>query len=362
MSIYRYLLADLLTRQVNQELSLYGVTAGKRLNKPGNCTFTIPLGTGVYFDQDIIDATYPGRTALFIERDSNLVWGGIVWSRTYQGQGHNLSFTGQTFESWAYEQLIETDLVFTNMDQREILRQLFISMSAKPYTDIGILVQAGAYAGGILRTVTFRAYEGWSYGKAIEYMLAYDLGFDYTLDVVYDTNNNPAIQMRCANVLGTPIDTTQVAFDYPGNIKNYWYPESAGSAVTTMLGFGAGEADAMVRSKYVNQKLLDAGYPSLQGTYNNKDIADPATLGNQTKAAALLAAVPITVPTFEVNPQLDPPFGSYSLGDYTKIHIVDPRFPGGKELSTRILGWDIQPPVSDSTEGIKLIVSGQESA
>lgn len=362
MAVYRYLLADLLTRQVNLELSLYGVTAGKRLNKPGNCTFTIPLGTGVYFDRDIIDASYPGRTSLFIERDGALAWGGIVWSRTYQAQGRNLSFTGQTFESYAYEQFIETDFTQANMDQREILRQLFIHMSAKPYADIGIQVQATPYSGGILRSVNFYAYEGWTYGKAIEYLLGYDQGLDYTLDVVYDSNMAPAILMRCADVLGVPITTTQVAFDYPGNISNYWYPESAGAAVTTMLGFGAGEAGAMIRSKYVIQKLLDAGYPDLQGAYNNKDVSVATTLGSQTKAAALLAAVPITVPTFEVNPQLDPPFGSYNLGDYSKINIIDPRFPDGKTLSTRILGWDIQPPVSDSVEGIKLVVAGEEDA
>lgn len=360
MTVYRYLLADLLTHQVNQELSLYGVTAGKRLNKPGNCTFTIPLGTGVYFDRDIIDASHPGRTALFIERDGALAWGGIVWSRVYQSQGHNLSFTGQTFESYAYKQFIETDFIKVDMDQREILRQLFIHMSAKPYADIGIQVQAAPYSGDILRTVNFYAYEGWTYGKAIEYLLGYDQGFDYTLDVVYDSNMAPAILMRCDNVLGAPIATTQVAFDYPGNIKNYWYPESGSSGVTSMIGFGAGEAGAMTRSKYVIQKLLDAGYPDLQSDYNNKDVSVAATLGSQTKAAALLAAIPITVPTFEINPQLDPQLGSYNLGDYCKISIIDPRFPDGKELNTRILGWDIQPPVSDSTEGIKLVVSGEE--
>ena len=368
MAQYRYLFSDLLTNVVNLELPLFGVTYGRRINKAGNATFSCSLGNkgtvGIpgdvgFSDQDILDATQPGRSCLWIERNGQIVWGGIIWSRTYQSQASVLSYTAQTFESYLYKQVIEVKRSFVVQDQRQILSDLVNHMQSKPYANIGIIVP-GIYdsSPAIPRTVDFFSYVGWTYGRAVEYLINYALGFDYTIDVAYDTNYNLTKTLNVANVLGLSTNISQITFDYPGNIKNYFYPESATEAITSMLGFGGGDGAPMTRTKYIKQALLDAGYPDLQESYDNKNIFNINTLVSQTQAAGDLAVAPIIIPTIEVNPEIEPIFGSYNLGDYFKMHVQDLRFPAGKDITTRILGWDAVPSSSVSQEEVKLVVIG----
>lgn len=360
MATYRYLVGDLLTNTINAELPFYGVSFGRRLNKPGNCTFSFMLGDSQYRDQDTIDATIPGRTAFWIERDGVLIWGGIIWSRTYQSQANSLSFTGQTFESFFYKQFIETAFSRTATDQRTILKDLVTAMQAKTNANIGILLPASFTGTAINRTVNFYPYQNWSFGKTIEYMINYSDGFDYTIEVAYDNNGNPTKALSTDNKLGVSAANTQIAFDYPGNIKNYWYPESASNSAVSMLGFGGGEAELTLMSKYTISALLAAGYPDLQESYSNRDVSVQGTLDSQTQTASTLAEVPMISPTFETNPEMEPTFGSYNLGDYIKIQLDDARFPDGKTISTRVIGYDARPTSADNQEEVKLVVSGEE--
>ena len=368
MAVYRYIFTDLLTNVVNLELPLFGVTYSRRINKPGNATFSFSLGNigtaGTpgdkgFSDQDKLDATQPGRSCLWIERNGQIVWGGIIWSRTYQSQASVIDFTAQTFESFLHKQIIEVKKSYTATDQRAILSDLINHMQAKPYANIGIIVP-GSYdnSPAINRTTDFFSYIGWTYGRAVEYLINYNLGFDYTIEPSYDSNFNLVKTLTIANILGTPLALSQTTFDYPGNVKNYFYPESASKAITSMLGFGGGDGASMARTKYTKQSLLDLGYPDLQESYDNKNVFNINTLVNQTQAAGDLAAVPIIVPTIEVNPEVMPQFGSYMLGDYFKMHIEDLRFPGGKDIINRILGWDVVPTSSVSQEEVKLIIIG----
>lgn len=356
---YRYIFADLLTNSVLMELPLQGVTFGRILNKPGSFQGFFHLNAGSFNNKDILDGTIPGRTAYYIERDGGLVAGGIIWSRTWQEQSWSLQYTGQSFESFAYQEDIRNTLIYTNTDQRNILRDLFTKMQAYAYRNIGIIVPS-AFTNNILRTVTFNNFEVWDFGKAIDYMIGYANGFDYTIDVAYDTNGNPAKYLNTNDVLGTPVSTTQLAFDYPGNIKNFWIPENAAKGATTVSGVGAGEGSAMLRTVSTEQSLLDAGYPELVQFYTNKDVASSGTLSSQVVATLKQLKVPISVPTFELNPTISPFLGEYQLGDYAKFHLESPRFPNGYDTTARIIGWDVTPPSSGGTEQVKLIIANAD--
>jgi len=360
MATYRYLVGDLLTNTILAELPFFGVSFSRRLNKPGNCTASFLLGNSQFRDQDTIDATVPGRTAFWVERNGILVWGGILWSRTYQSQSNSLQFTGQTFESFFFKQFIEANFNKVTIDQRTILVDLVTAMQAKTGANIGILYPEAFGGTPVNRTVNFYPYQNWSFGKAIEYMINYSDGFDYTIEVGYDGSGNPTKTLTTDNKLGVSAAATQIAFDYPGNIKNYWYPESASNAAVSMLGFGAGEEALTLMSKVTISALLTAGYPDLQESYSNRDVSVQATLDSQTQTASTLAEVPMIVPTFETNPEMEPIFGSYSLGDYVNINIEDPRFPNGKIISTRIIGYDAKPTSAETQEEVKLVTSGEE--
>jgi hypothetical protein len=361
MAQYRYLFTNLLTGTVTVELPLYGVSFSRRLNRAGNCTFSFPLDSEGFVNQTVVESTTPGSTGFYIERNGSLVWGGVVWSRTYQSQAKSLSFTGQTFESFLYKQFIEETLTYTATDQRNILIALINYMQGKTNADVGIAVPS-SFTSNITRTVTFPDYEVWSIGKAIESLVSYSNGFDYTLDVRYDSNGDPEIFLATDDVLGQDIESTGMILEYPGNIRNYWYPENAAEAATSVLGVGAGEGSAMLRSKATNTDMLGYGYPDIQSVYTNKDVQLQATLDSQTLQRGTLLTPPISIPTIELNPDFEPTFGSFQLGDYSNLYIRDPRFPSGLEQSVRVVGFSARPTESDQQEELKLVLAGQEDA
>lgn len=363
MATYRYLIGDLLAGDIYLELPFFGMYFTRRLNKAGSATFSFILGSSDsgYNDAEILENTKPGKSVLYIERNGSLVWGGIVWSRTYESQGNTLNFTAQTFESFFYKQYLEDDFNRTEVDQRQILADLIATLQAKPYANLNIVIPTSFNtSNAITRTVNYYPYQMWSFGKTIENMIEYDEGFDYTIDVSYDGSGNPIKQLLTDNVLGQSVDTTQAVFDYPGNIKNYYFPDSASMAAVSVLGFGDGEEADMLRSKYVNVDLLAEGYPDLQMTLSGRDITVQETLASQTYAKAIASRIPINIPTIVVNPELEPTFGSWFLGDYIKVHIEDVRFPNGTDILARIIGFNAKPPSSENQEELTLIIAGDE--
>jgi hypothetical protein len=358
MSTYHYILADLLTNSILLELPFKGASFSRKLNGAGSATFVFQLDSSGYDNQTILDSTIPGRTAIYVERNGALVWGGILWTRMYESEGKTLQYTAQTFESYLYKQIVESTQAFVNVDQRNILAAMISNMQAKPYSNIGIIVPT-TFPTVVKRTTTFWDYEVWSYGKVAENLVGYDDGFDYTIDVGYNAGV-PIKQLLIDNVLGVPATSTNLAWDYPGGIKNYYYPESASAGATTVIGVGAGDGKAMLRSKAQNAKPLVGGYPDLQEVYTNKDVSIKNTLASQTKAELNRLAVPVATPTFEINPEIGPGLGDFALGDYGRVNITDPRFPTGTRLLVRVVGYDAQAAESDTSESLKLVLEGQD--
>jgi hypothetical protein len=362
---YRYLFCDLLTNEVQLEVPVYGVSFGRQLNKASDCTVSINLDRTGYSNSDVIGATVPGRTAFYIDREGGLVWGGIIWSRTYQSQAKALSYTGQSFESFFNKLVIEETLTYTNRDQRDILNELIIHAQSKGYTDIGIDPDPDypfAWdATGTLRTVTFEKTDTWTYGKAIDYLVEYDQGLDYTIEVYYDEVGDPTKQLKCASVLGASIDNTGLVLAYPGNISNYYWPENASRAAVSVVGVGAGDGTDKLMTKSTDPSRLDLGYPDLQEIYSNTDVSVQDTLVTQTASEQMRLAPPITVPTIELSPQEEPYIGSWGLGDFAVLDIEDPRFEEGIISSVRIIGYTANPSSSDAAEACSLILEGDDA-
>src|SRR6266508_3349924 len=96
---YRYLFVDILSNKVVAELPCYGVSLTRQVNKAGNMTATVGMNQAGYSNADVLDSTIPGRTAFYAMRDGHLLWGGPVWTRTYQARGKALSMTPKTSHS-----------------------------------------------------------------------------------------------------------------------------------------------------------------------------------------------------------------------------------------------------------------------
>ena len=96
---YRYYTTDLLTNQILAEIPFKGVSYERALKAAGGFSGQVPVisETDTY---DLYDSTMPGNTGLYVVRDGVCVWGGIIWSRSYNVITRTLSVTANEFPSY----------------------------------------------------------------------------------------------------------------------------------------------------------------------------------------------------------------------------------------------------------------------
>jgi hypothetical protein len=103
--IYRYFVTDLLSNQVIGEIPFKGVTYERAIKGAGKFSGSIPyIPDTVPFD--LYSSTMPGKTGLYIVRDGQCVWGGIIWSRSYSVESRVLQVSGAEFTSYLYHRNI----------------------------------------------------------------------------------------------------------------------------------------------------------------------------------------------------------------------------------------------------------------
>jgi hypothetical protein len=103
--VYRYYLTDLLSNQVISEVPFKSVSFERANKRAGGFSGTIPFieaNKGI----NLYEATMPGRTGLYILRNNICVWGGMVWSRSYDVASRNMSVEGAEFTSYFYHRNI----------------------------------------------------------------------------------------------------------------------------------------------------------------------------------------------------------------------------------------------------------------
>jgi hypothetical protein len=103
--VYRYFTADLLTNEILEEIPFRGVSYQRALNGAGSFSGSIPTSEQTNY-LNLYSSTTPGNTALYIVRNGICVWGGIIWSRSYDVVQKTLSVNGSEFPSYLYHRKI----------------------------------------------------------------------------------------------------------------------------------------------------------------------------------------------------------------------------------------------------------------
>ena len=105
VALYRYFVADILSNSVIAEISLTGVSYERAIKGAGSFSGKIPV-----IDDNaalnLYESTMPGKTAIYVVRNSVCVWGGILWSRSYNAKQRVLSINGSEWTSYFYHRNI----------------------------------------------------------------------------------------------------------------------------------------------------------------------------------------------------------------------------------------------------------------
>lgn len=352
---YRYLFADTLTNSIIAELPLTGVVFGEQLNQPGTFSGHILLSGLDPVAYNILEATIPVKCAIYVDRNGSLVWGGIIWNRSYNSTTQTLTLNAREFDSYLERRRITSDQVFTNIDELSIAQNLVSLAQSATYGNIGI--QIGVETSGVLVSKTYYGYEKKTYFSALQDLSRADNGFDFNIEVAYDGSGAPTKTL----VLGYPrIGTVYSAtnpsvpvFELPaGNIVEYEYPEDGSTCANTVYALGAGSNEGKLSATGQDTTKLTSGWPLIEEQANYSDVTDQTYLQNLADGQVAAVSYPPTVMKLTVPAFVDPEFGTYSLGDDCRVRITDQRFPAtgsgtsnqaGLDEVYRIVGISVQP-------------------
>jgi hypothetical protein len=345
-SEYRYLFADLLTNQVLAELPLHSVSFNRELNTAGSFSGQMLLSDSRATNYNIQDSTIPARTAIYVDRNGVLVWGGILWSRSYDSTSQTISFTATEFESYFSHRRINTNYNFTSQDQLTVCQTVINALQALPSGNIGVTV--GTETSGVLITKSIFDYE---LKPCLEFV--YELsknsdGFDFNIDVSYGVASalTKTLKMDYPR-RGTPYSVNNpnaIMLEFPANVISYTYPEDGARTVNTMYGIGAGQGENSLIVTAQDASQLASGWALLEGSTSYRDYTNFTLLSNITQGnlnAQLNPVVVITV-TFPAETE-DPLYGTYDTGDDVRLRITDDRFPNTLDIVRRIssIGFDV---------------------
>lgn len=361
---YRYLFADLRTNDILAEMPLTGVTFTQALNTPGSFSGRI-LGSDtretVY---DIYNNTIPGRTALYVDRDGVLIWGGIIWLRTWDSNSQTFQFSAREFGSYFERRRITTTTVFENTDQLTVAQTLLNLAQSVTGGNIGVIVPTNT--SGVLVDRVYYDYELKDVWGAIKDLSNQQDGFDFNIDVAYDSNHTPRKYATTSypqrGVTFNASSPTALVFEFPGNIVAYEWPDDGSVVANKMYGIGPNSNEAKILATAVSPTNQVAnGWPLLEDTVSYTDQYDPTLLYQQTLGEVTAKQVPVVTPKIVIPAYASPVLGSYKTGDECLLRITDDRFPapdGGFGLSEvyRIVSISVEPG-EEGPERVTLVLT-----
>jgi len=325
---YRYLFADLVTNVILGEFPLTGVSFTQILNSPGSFSGRLQISDVRENQYDIIGSTIPARTALYIDRDGVLVWGGIIWTRTYNSTTQTLQFSGREFDSYFERRRISISQAFNAVDQLTVAQSLVNTAQTATNGNIGITVPSNT--SGVTVDRVYYSYELKDVWGAIKDLSTSTDGFDVNIDVQYDSGLNPVKLLKTEypyrGKTYSESDPTALVFELPGNLVEYDYPEDGSTTANAVYGIGPGSNEGkLIATASVPSQLTD-GWPFLEDTATYNDVYDSTLLGNITSAEVLAKQSPINTTKITLPAYVDPVLGSYKTGDQCLLRITDDRF------------------------------------
>lgn len=359
MTTYRYLVVDLRTDTVLAELPFTSVSFSQEINAIGSWQGEI-LMTDVQEEyMNIVNATIPGRNGIYVDRNGVLIWGGVIWGRTYNSESQKLSINAREFLSYFERRRIVADAIFVNKDQLTVTQSL-VNTAQAGAGDINVIV--GSETSGITISKNYYGYELKSVFSAIQDLSRSSSAFDFRIKVAYDNGGNFTKTLELGYPrLGTAYsssNTSAPVFEFPaGNVISYEYPEDATIAANKIYAVGAGSNEGKLIATATNVNYLSAGWAILEDSANYSDITDSTLLSNL--AAGQLAAVTYPPTTLKITAPAwqDPQLGSFDVADDVRVRIRDPRFPNGIDATYRLVALAVSVGENDSGEHMTLTLT-----
>jgi hypothetical protein len=352
MVAYTYLAADLRTNAILGDLPLTGVSFGRALNGAGTFAGTLKLSDSNVQKIGPIACTEPGRVSVYVDRGGVLQWGGIIWTRKYNPADQTLTLGGNEFWSYFDRRYIRA-AVNLSEDQLAIAQSVINTAQSANGGNIGVTV--GTETSPITKSLLAYSYELRKVSTTVEDMAKTVDGFDFRIDVAYDSNGVPQKYLRLGYPrLGATGSASGLVFEFPGSITDYEWSDDATKMSNALYVTGAGSGETSLQAPIQAPDMIDAGYPLLEDTYSLKNVTDQGQLNERAQALSAARKGLVTIPSITVRTDVEPKLGSYSPGDDATVTITDSRFPTGMSMVQRITDYTVTPNDGTTPESVKI--------
>jgi len=348
-----YLIYDLMTGDVLAELPFTGVTFSQRLNTPGAFN-----GNLDFLDPKVASnlpgaILQPGRTCIFIDYQGVLLWGGIIWTVNFaRSTASSVSIAAREFWSYFAMRIQAADYTATWLspgDPMVIAAQVVsdaIESSASAF---------GAFTGfpltinqnnGVATPETYWQVESYPYSQlqtvdtivANLTVLGYNVGFDFAIDVAYDSFGNPELTMNMSYPRRGRVAGSSSVVIVTQESHEYTYPQDSTAQATTIYATGSGSGTQAI---VANPAPITAGWPLLELVNSYTNLTNETVLATAAYGDLNTQSWPISTPTVTIPMFGDPLPFEYGIGDDIRWIIEpDERFPEGVEFNWRISGID----------------------
>lgn len=354
---YAYLVTDLRTNSVLAELPFQNVSYNVKLSEAGefNGSLFVNDETSVY---DLRNTTFPGRVGLYVVRDEEPVWGGIIWKRKYDGNTRKLTITASGFESYLGSRIQLINKTFTNTDQLDMARWLLESSGVAE----SILADVSDRTSPRKRDRTFNGFEFKTTLDELTRLGNLIDGFDWNVEIYKDPESQEIRRLFqfYYTARGVPADQTDLYWEFPGSIRTFTLSEDADAGANMVYAIGAGEGvDQLWASAFVYDQIV-AGYPLLEQSRSYKSVVLEPTLQSHAEKDRDRLSSPVTIFEVTVSANDEPQLGSYAIGDWARFRIEDQFVTPMIDQYARITGISVTIDDGTGLERVALTLGGEE--
>lgn len=357
MADYRFFAEDIVTGQIKtQELLLSGWSVSDTLNRPGSLTASLSLS-----DQDATEEVLSAyRTAIYLERDGLIEWGGILMPPSLSIGAQELSVQAIGWLGYWDRRIIRTDYQPDDVDQFLIVQQLVADAQDEVVFgdgyDLGITVGWSALSGVTrVRTQDYRPFQAKNLGDALRNLAALESGFDYSMTYTVNAATDRIDKEITLYYPRKGRDTGfMLKYDRNGQGGNVIARGFADQVPFAWVGdgWGSGADETRLSSPYIDATLRNV-YPPFDAAPSWTSVTEQTTLDQNTEQWFRSRNRPRLTPVLRVDPDRYPKWGDWELGDTVNVDIVDGYGSTNGPQTNRITGWTI----SDSGQVYDLVVA-----
>lgn len=334
MGLYEYIIKDKTGRTLGRLDGATDRSFSIYLNRSGGAEFTLSV-----HDQNVTsEMLLLGYAELYIYRAKTLVWGGeLQYTRAdLGGDDERITVSAKGFLELFDRRVVGTPTTprtFTNTDLVTIARTLIDESQDLSNGDFGITLGTNPTSRNADRT-----YSSENLKEALNDLTNETWDDAIDIEVTADKVFNCYYPQK-GRVLA------EVVFEWGVNITSCWQTLDATDMSNQVIALGAGEGNGMTTVTRNADTYLQETYKLRQGVIAHKSVSDTTTLNGHADKELREKEAQQQFVGVTVKGDLDPVFGSYSVGDYVRVKI-DRGLVKADSLF-RIHGIDVR--ITDST-------------